>query len=118
MTLYTAGMINILHGVGLRLLALGHHTPFMVRSLRRVILCNPIQAILLLDSRTLGCRIHTGVWQTRDRRCATRGTRLRSAICPPRWVLSPLYLLAAEMSRRQASLVFLVFLFIHTKELG
>jgi len=25
------GMINILHGMGLRLLALGHHTPFMVR---------------------------------------------------------------------------------------
>ena len=25
-----AGMINILHGMGLRLLALGHHTPFMV----------------------------------------------------------------------------------------
>ena len=25
-----AGMINILHGIGLRLLALGHHTPFMV----------------------------------------------------------------------------------------
>lgn len=25
-----AGMINILHGLGLRLLALGHHTPFMV----------------------------------------------------------------------------------------
>ncbi|XP_011207613.2 alpha-aminoadipic semialdehyde synthase, mitochondrial [Bactrocera dorsalis] len=24
-----AGMVNILHGVGLRLLALGHHTPFM-----------------------------------------------------------------------------------------
>uniref|UniRef100_H2Y796 Uncharacterized protein n=1 Tax=Ciona savignyi TaxID=51511 RepID=H2Y796_CIOSA len=24
-----AGMINILHGIGLRLLALGHHTPFM-----------------------------------------------------------------------------------------
>lgn len=24
-----AGMINILHGMGLRLLALGHHTPFM-----------------------------------------------------------------------------------------
>lgn len=24
------GMINILHGMGLRLLALGHHTPFMV----------------------------------------------------------------------------------------
>lgn len=22
-------MINILHGIGLRLLALGHHTPFM-----------------------------------------------------------------------------------------
>lgn len=32
-------MINILHGVGLRLLALGHHTPFMVRrvSSRRVL---------------------------------------------------------------------------------
>lgn len=25
-----SGMINILHGMGLRLLALGHHTPFMV----------------------------------------------------------------------------------------
>ena len=25
-----AGMINILHGMGLRLLAIGHHTPFMV----------------------------------------------------------------------------------------
>lgn len=25
-----AGMMNILHGLGLRLLALGHHTPFMV----------------------------------------------------------------------------------------
>lgn len=24
-------MINILHGLGLRFLALGHHTPFMVR---------------------------------------------------------------------------------------
>lgn len=24
-----AGMINILHGLGLRMLALGHHTPFM-----------------------------------------------------------------------------------------
>jgi hypothetical protein len=28
-----AGMINILHGLGLRLLALGHHTPFMVTKL-------------------------------------------------------------------------------------
>lgn len=27
-----AGMVNILHGLGLRLLALGHHTPFMVRT--------------------------------------------------------------------------------------
>lgn len=27
-----AGMVNILHGLGLRLLALGHHTPFMVNS--------------------------------------------------------------------------------------
>lgn len=25
-----AGIINILHGLGLRLLALGHHTPLMV----------------------------------------------------------------------------------------
>lgn len=25
-----AGMIDILHGLGLRLLALGHHTPFLV----------------------------------------------------------------------------------------
>ena len=27
-----AGMINILNGLGLRLLALGHHTPFMVKT--------------------------------------------------------------------------------------
>lgn len=27
-----AGMVNILHGLGLRLLALGHHTPFMVNT--------------------------------------------------------------------------------------
>ncbi len=26
------GMINILHGLGLKLLSLGHHTPFMVRT--------------------------------------------------------------------------------------
>ena len=25
-----AGMVNIIHGLGLRLLALGHHTPFLV----------------------------------------------------------------------------------------
>lgn len=25
-----AGMINILHGMGLRMLAIGHHTPLMV----------------------------------------------------------------------------------------
>lgn len=27
-----AGVVNILHGLGLRLLALGHHTPFLVQS--------------------------------------------------------------------------------------
>ena len=26
------GMIDIMHGMGLRLLALGHHTPFMVNT--------------------------------------------------------------------------------------
>jgi len=31
-----AGMVNILHGLGLRLLALGHHTPFMVCFFRHV----------------------------------------------------------------------------------
>lgn len=31
-----AGMINILHGLGLRLLALGHHTPFMVRDFKKI----------------------------------------------------------------------------------
>ena len=29
------GMINILHGLGLRFLALGHHTPFMVNKARK-----------------------------------------------------------------------------------
>ena len=28
-----AGFVNILHGLGLRLLALGHHTPFMVQDI-------------------------------------------------------------------------------------
>lgn len=27
---FSSGMINILHGIGLRFLSLGHHTPFMV----------------------------------------------------------------------------------------
>lgn len=31
-----AGMINILHGLGLRLLALGHHTPFTVKESRSI----------------------------------------------------------------------------------
>ena len=31
-----AGMINILHGLGLRLLALGHHTPFMVNNVGNI----------------------------------------------------------------------------------
>lgn len=31
-----AGMINILHGLGLRLLALGHHTPFMVETITKL----------------------------------------------------------------------------------
>lgn len=31
-----AGMINILHGLGLRLLALGHHTPFTVNFKRKI----------------------------------------------------------------------------------
>jgi len=35
-----AGMINILHGLGIRLLALGHHTPFMVLSLASVSRCH------------------------------------------------------------------------------
>jgi alpha-aminoadipic semialdehyde synthase len=30
------GMINILHGMGLRLLALGHHTPFMVINIHHI----------------------------------------------------------------------------------
>lgn len=30
-----AGVINILHGLGLRLLALGHHTPFLVGFYRK-----------------------------------------------------------------------------------
>lgn len=29
-TVHLLGMINILHGLGLRLLSLGYHTPFMV----------------------------------------------------------------------------------------
>jgi len=36
-----AGMVNILHGLGLRLLALGHHTPFMVRRLALSLLARP-----------------------------------------------------------------------------
>jgi len=35
-----AGMINILHGLGLRLLALGHHTPFMARVFLITFICS------------------------------------------------------------------------------
>ena len=34
------GMIDILHGMGLRLLALGHHTPFMVNTYSRFVWAN------------------------------------------------------------------------------
>ena len=36
-----SGMINILHGLGLRMLALGHHTPFMVKPHKRFNLLLP-----------------------------------------------------------------------------
>ena len=39
------GMINVLHGTGLRLLALGHHTPFMVGVIIRYT-CSCIQSCL------------------------------------------------------------------------
>lgn len=42
-----AGMINILHGLGLRLLALGHHTPFMVRIFCCITLFNNNQIVNL-----------------------------------------------------------------------
>lgn len=43
-----AGMINILHGMGLRLLALGHHTPFMVS------ICTLVFKIYLLAGVVIG----------------------------------------------------------------
>ena len=50
-----AGMINILHGIGLRLLALGHHTPFMVKTsapcdhkLHKIFLFKAQDAVFLL----------------------------------------------------------------------
>ena len=59
-----AGMINILHGLGLRLLALGHHTPFMARSDSAAFSTNWVFCVTtdwLLDrgdcaSVTMGCR--------------------------------------------------------------
>lgn len=39
-----SGMINILHGLGLRLLALGHHTPFMVRKYERHIVTTVVRS--------------------------------------------------------------------------
>ena len=42
-----AGMINILHGLGLRLLALGHHTPFMVIKIMDDILFREINNYLI-----------------------------------------------------------------------
>ena len=41
-----AGMINILHGLGMRLLALGHHTPFVV-SLTVCSECTPSLCLVL-----------------------------------------------------------------------
>lgn len=44
------GMINILHGLGLRLLSLGYHTPFMVS-------CYVISVVILIDTHTLCTRL-------------------------------------------------------------
>lgn len=51
-------MINILHGLGLRFLALGHHTPFMVREAGHSgVLCRPDLHVLTFTS----CSQHIGM---------------------------------------------------------
>lgn len=49
-----AGMIDILHGMGLRFLALGHHTPFMVPT---IIIFLSYKIIVLLFISILGLLI-------------------------------------------------------------
>lgn len=44
-----AGMVNILHGLGLRLLALGHHTPFMVHFHILEIIILQLNILLILE---------------------------------------------------------------------
>lgn len=50
-----AGMINILHGMGLRLLALGHHTPFMVCSTPKYIPTTSTHTYLERERHTIAC---------------------------------------------------------------
>lgn len=60
---FRAGMINILHGLGLRFLALGHHTPLMVRQTTSLCLetpscdimrCHPVTSSLLFTAHRHG----------------------------------------------------------------
>lgn len=52
-----AGMINILHGLGLRLLALGHHTPFMVSY---YFICKLVNTMQQIKIRAIALHMQTG----------------------------------------------------------
>lgn len=76
-----AGMINILHGLGLRLLALGHHTPFMVNKIiyiKNHTFNYHFRIILFLKKiSTLVQRTIIGIQEWQDKQYETQDTRLR-----------------------------------------
>nr|CAD7453969.1 unnamed protein product [Timema tahoe] len=62
-----AGMVNILHGLGLRLLALGHHTPFMVLKGECLVCGKVLKGECLVCGKVLKGEMF-GLWQDVERR--------------------------------------------------
>ena len=98
------GMINILHGLGLRLLALGHHTPFMVICMYMYMFItqlreNCVSNNLFLCS-TLERHTTTATASKPSRQCAMLATKSRSAECPVRSVRSLSFSLEQATYRR------------------
>lgn len=106
------GMINILHGLGLRFLALGHNTPFMVRkwfcfhidasSSASVFFCNCDSVDIFLSSvhSTSACLTTTEMSARPSRQWGIVGTRSLWDSCPNLWAPSHFVSLELEMFLR------------------
>lgn len=114
---FLVGMINILHGLGLRFLALGHHTPFMVTNLFLIYLiwiCPKMfhrnkqkQWPLLSDVHsTLAWHTTTGTSARPSRPWGIVVMRFPWVSCPDPLAPSPFASLEQEMSPRCTNVQF------------